>query len=257
MDLQLGDRVALVTGGASGIGRACVEALLAEGARVGIVDRASTGADLAEALRKQGGDVVFACADITAEADVARAVGEVVDAFGGLDTVLGCAGISGPVGARLGEIETSAWDQVMAVNVRGNFLLTKHTIGHLQRSDLATIVFLASDSAFVAFDGMGPYTASKGAVVALTKAVAVDYPEVRVNALCPGIVDTPMSRADMGRPDGFEGTGLPVMAASQLAGHALFLASPRSAPANATTLVSDFGYLARSALGALDFDDQQ
>jgi NAD(P)-dependent dehydrogenase (short-subunit alcohol dehydrogenase family) len=124
---------------------------------------------------------------------------------------------------------------------------------HLERSAVASIVFLASDSAFVAFDGMGPYTASKGAVVALAKAFAVDHPTVRTNALCPGIVDTPMSRGDLGRPEGFDGSGLPVIPAAQLAKQALFLASPASAPMSGTTLVSDFGYLARSALGTLDF----
>lgn len=253
MNLMLANRVAMVTGGASGIGRACVDALVAEGASVVIVDRSADGPAMAAALREAGADAEFVHADVSSEADVRAAVATIAADRGRIDTVLGCAGISGPVGTRVADVDTDAWEHVMAVNVRGNFLVTKHAIEHLQRSDVATIVFIASDSAFVAFEGMGPYTVSKGAVVALTKAIAVDYPAVRVNALCPGIVDTPMSRRDLDRPDGFDGAGLPVVSATQIAKQAVFLASSASAPINGTTIVSDFGYLARSAVGALDF----
>ncbi|MGT2463625.1 SDR family NAD(P)-dependent oxidoreductase [Sinomonas atrocyanea] len=253
MELNLDGRVALITGGASGIGLACVDAFVAEGARVTIIDRSSEGHGIAEAHRERGADVDFVQADLTDEGDVGRAVQRIVAARGQIDTVVGCAGVSGPVGARLEEIGAGDWDQVMAVNVRGNFLVTKHTLPHLQASSVGTVVYLASDSAFVAYEGMAAYSASKGAVVMLTKAVTADYPSIRANALCPGIVDTPMSRADMGHPEGFDGTGFPVIPARQIANHVLFLASPTSAPINGTTLVSDFGYLARPALGSLDF----
>ncbi|MDN3460759.1 SDR family oxidoreductase [Rhodococcus sp. APC 3903] len=253
MDLYLNDRVALVTGGASGIGRACVDALAAENARVLIVDQNLEGQAVADKLRALGKSVDFVHADITDESQVRRAVDHALGIFGRLDTVLGCAGISGPVGIRADRVSVDEWDRVMAVNVRGNFLLAKHTVSHLQSSDVGTIVFLASDSALVAFEGMAPYSTSKGAVLMLTRSLSVDHPRVRVNALCPGLVDTPMSRADLGRADGFAGSKLPVMSAQQLAGHALFLASPVSAPVNGTALVSDFGNLARSAVGALDF----
>jgi NAD(P)-dependent dehydrogenase (short-subunit alcohol dehydrogenase family) len=242
VDLELEQRVVVVTGGGSGIGRACVDALVNQGARVAIFDRAPDPSQ-----------VFSVPTDVTVEAEVERAIGAVVERYGQLDAVIGCAGISGPVGTRLAQVRVDDWDRVMAVNVRGNFLVAKHAMPHLERSAVASIVFLASDSAFVAFDGMGPYTASKGAVVALAKAFAVDHPTVRTNALCPGIVDTPMSRGDLGRPEGFDGSGLPVIPAAQLAKQALFLASPASAPMSGTTLVSDFGYLARSALGTLDF----
>ncbi|MBN9174115.1 MAG: SDR family oxidoreductase [Microbacterium sp.] len=253
MDLGLRDRVALVTGGASGIGRACVHALLDEGARVAIVDRAADGARVAQELAAAGRDVRFFRAELTDEDAVRAAVDAAASSFGRLDSVLGCAGISGPVGEPLGTVAVDDWDRVMSVNVRGNFLVTKHSLPFLSASDVATIVYIASDSAFVAFEGMGPYSVSKSAVAMLAKAVSVDHPAVRSNALCPGIVDTPMSRKDLGRPTGFAGTGLPVMAPEQIARHAIFLASPVSAPINATTLASDFGYLARAALGELDF----
>jgi len=256
MDLQLHDRVAVVTGGASGIGRACVDALTEEGAHVLIVDRSREGQEVADTHRARGARVDFLRADVTDESEVQRVVDYALDNFGCIDTVLGCAGISGPVGALATTVSVDEWDRVMAVNVRGNFLIAKHTIGHLQHSDVGTLVFLASDAALVAFEGMTPYSTSKGAVLMLTRSLSVDHPPVRVNALCPGIVDTPMSRADLGYENGFAGTNLPVMSAHQLAHHAMFLASPVSAPINGTALVSDFGYLARSAVGTLDFTPQ-
>ena len=254
MELQLSSRVALVTGGASGIGLACVEALLDEGAKVLIVDRDIAGIDVAARLKKAGHTVEFVQADITSEPQVRAAVKYAKDAFGGVDTLIGCAGISGPVGKKSEDISTEEWDRVMAVNVKGNFLAAKHSIPMLNDSEVGTIVLLASDSAFVAFDGMTPYCTSKGAVLMLTKGLSVDHPRVRVNCLCPGVVDTPMSRRDLGRPQGFAGTNLPVMQAAQLARHATFLASPVSAPINGTSLLADFGYLARSALPPLDFN---
>ena len=114
-------------------------------------------------------------------------------------------------------------------------------------------MFVASDAALVAFEGMSPYCSSKGAVVMLAKSLSSDFPSVRFNCLCPGVVDTPMSRADLGFPDGFADTDLPVIEADQLAKQAAFLVSPVSYPINGTTVVSDFGYLARSALPALEF----
>ena len=254
MDIQLTDRVAMITGGASGIGLACVKAVLAEGAKAVIVDRDGAGQDVARGLQADGHAVEFVQADITSEAEVAGAVRHAKDVFGRLDMLIGCAGVSGPVGSTVPDISVQDWDQVMAVNLRGNFLAAKHALSLLEESDAASIVFLASDAALVAFEGMTPYCASKGALVMLAKGLSVDHPRVRVNCLCPGVVDTPMSRADLGRPQGFEGMGLPVMQADQIARHAAFLASPVSAPINGTTLVSDFGYVARSSLPALEFE---
>jgi NAD(P)-dependent dehydrogenase (short-subunit alcohol dehydrogenase family) len=255
MDLQLEQRVAVVVGGASGIGRAGVDVLVDEGADVLIVDRSREGAAVSTEHRERGAAVEFIQADITEEADVRRAIAYAVDTYKGIDTVVACAGISGPVGTAAADVAVQDWDQVMAVNVRGYFLIAKHAIPHLQRSEVGTVVLLASDSALVAFEGMTPYCASKGAVLMLAKSLSVDHPPVRVNALCPGIVDTPMSRRDLGRPDGFAATGLPVASPHQIARHAVFLASPVSAPINGTAVVSDFGYLARSAVGTLDFTD--
>ena len=253
MDMRLRDRVVLVTGGASGIGRACAEAVTAEGSKVVIVDRDQEGFSVSHELMQKGHEAEFIHADVTDEADVARCIQAARDRLGQLDAVIACAGISGPVGTSAADVAAADWDRVMAVNVRGNFLVAKHAIPVLKRSDAPAVVFLASDSALVAFEGMAPYSTSKGAVLMLTKALAVDHPEIRFNCLCPGIVDTPMSRTDLGHPDGFEGTGLPVTQPRQIAAHAVFLVSPVSAPINGTSIVADHGYLARSAQPALNF----
>lgn len=254
MDMGLRDAVVLVTGGASGIGRACVDAVLAEGARVILVDRNPDGANLASELKAIGHNVEFARADVTSEADIIDAVHRSTELYGRLDSVIACAGISGPVGSTVSEIAIEDWDRVMAVNVKGNFLIAKHTLDLLVKSTVATIVFLGSDSALVAFEGMAAYSTSKGALLMLTRSLSVDHPNVRVNCLCPGVVDTPMSRADLGNPDGFAVAALSVMPAHQVAKHAVFLASPVSAPINGTSLVADFGYLARSSQPQLRFD---
>ena len=249
MDMQLRGRVAIITGGASGIGLACVDALVDEGAKILIVDRDGAGLDVARNLGLKGHKVEFAQADITSETDVQKAVRCATDVLGQIDMLIGCAGISGPVGQTAANISVDEWDRVMAVNVKGNFLVAKHALPFLNESDAASVVFLASDAALVAFEGMTPYCTSKAAV----KGLCVDHPKVRFNTLCPGVVDTPMSRGDLGCPEGFDGSGLPVMQARQIAKHAVFLASPISAPINGTSVVSDFGYLARSALPPLQF----
>ena len=245
----------MVTGGASGIGRACVERLAAEGAEVVILDRSPAGRDAAAALARHGHDVTFVQCDISTEPEMRAAFAGVIDRHGGIDMLLCCAGISGPVGATAPDINVEDWDRVMAVNVRGSFLAAKHALPALTRSPVGAVMFVASDAALVAFEGMSPYCTSKGAVVMLAKSLSVDFPTVRFNCLCPGIVDTPMSRADLGFPDGFAETDLPVIHADQLAKQAAFLVSPTSYPINGTTVVSDFGYVARSALPALQFTE--
>jgi NAD(P)-dependent dehydrogenase (short-subunit alcohol dehydrogenase family) len=255
VDLELSDRVAVVTGGASGIGRACVERLVTEGAEVVILDRNPAGRDVAAGLATLGRTVTFVQCDISVESDVRAAFASVIDKHGRIDVLLCCAGISGPVGATAPDISVEDWDRVMAVNVRGSFLAAKHALPALTQSDVGAVMFVASDAALVAFEGMSPYCSSKGAVVMLAKALSTDFATVRFNCLCPGVVDTPMSRADLGLPDGFAETDLPVIPADQLAKQAVFLVSPTSYPINGTTVVSDFGYAARSALPTLQFTE--
>ena len=249
MDMQLSGRV--VTGGASGIGLACVDALVDDGTKDPDRGPRWRRSRRGTQSRPQRHKVEFAQADITPETDVQKAVRCATDVFGQIDMLVGCAGISGPVGQTAADISVDEWDRVMVVNVKSNFLVAKHALPLLNESDATSVVFLASDAALLAFEGMTPYCTSKAAVVMLAKGPCVDHPKVRFNTLCPGVVDTPMSRGNLGYPEGLESSGLPVMQARQIAKHAVFLASPISAPINGTSVVSDFGYFARSALPPL------
>ncbi|MEU6148713.1 SDR family oxidoreductase [Actinosynnema sp. NPDC047251] len=234
MELGLAGKNVLVTGGASGIGRACARAFAAEGAQVVALDLAP-GPDEVRTLR----------ADVTDEPGLAAAVARAVELLGGLDVVVGCAGVSGPVGTPL--VKTSAADmaKVLAVNVTGQLLLAKHTYPHLATG--GAIVLLASDSAFVAAPGMAPYCASKGAVVALTRALAVELDRVRVNCVCPSVVDTPMARADLGDA-ALDDAAFPVQSPEDVARQVLFLATSRTL--NGHALLADYGYSARSGFPA-------
>ena len=166
--------------------------------------------------------------------------------------MVSCAGISGPVGTLLPDVTLAEWSEVLQVNLTGAFLVLRAAVVPLRRSPAASVVVVASDSAFVAAPGMVPYGASKAAVLQLARAAAVDLaPDgIRVNAVCPSIVDTAMSRGDLGLDAGFAAQPYPVQTADDVAAQIAFLASPVSRGVNATALVSDFGYSARSTFPA-------
>jgi dihydroanticapsin dehydrogenase len=249
VDLKLRGRAALVTGAAGGIGSAVAHRLAEEGARVALLDRAGSAVHrVAEHVRATGADARAVSADVTDQAAVRTAVDDVTRALGGLDIVIGCAGISGPVGTALVDTRLADWRRVLEVNVTGTFLILQATIPSLRASDAASATFVASDSALVAADGMVPYCASKAAVLQLIRAAAVELSDdgIRVNAVCPSVVDTPMSRGDLGLTRGFDDVGYPVQTADDVAAQLVWLASPLSKAVNATGVVMDFGYSARS-----------
>ncbi len=253
MELDLVGRTVVISGAASGIGRACAGAFAAEGARIGLLDIDGTSAAglTDELLTEYDAECSFVAADISEELEVSAAVESLAARFGGIDIVVNCAGVSGPFGADVGTIETAAFDAVLAVNVRGPFLLAKHAVKYLADGCNPAIVLIGSDSSFVAAPGMLPYNASKGAVLQMTRALSVDLADrgIRVNCVCPSIVDTPMARADLG-PAALATATYPVQAPAQVADQVLWLASTRSAPMNGASLVSDFGHLARSSFPA-------
>lgn len=250
MDLGLTDTVAIVTGGASGIGRATASTLAAEGARVAILDRdAELAQTAASELLDAGHEAVGIGCDVANEASIQEAIAQVHGTWQRIDALLCCAGVSGLYGKPITDISVADWDHMMGVNIRGQWLPVKHALPHLRNSPQAAVVIIASDSGLAASPLHVPYCASKGAVVMLTKALAVDLRDegVRVNCVCPSIVDTGMARADMGLPvDGLSTADYPVHRPEDIARYMTLLASPATQTINAHPLVADFGYLAQS-----------
>jgi NAD(P)-dependent dehydrogenase (short-subunit alcohol dehydrogenase family) len=186
-------KVAVVTGGASGIGKATVEAFLDEGAKVAIVDISDkTGAETVKALRGKGYDPMLVVGDVTSSTDVKRMVGEVMTRFGRIDVLFNNAGIL--VEGTIEKVREEDWDRTMAVNVKGVFLMTKETIPVMLGQGGGSIVNNASCSGLVGDRAAIAYNASKGAVVLMTKCLALDYAQkgIRVNCVCPGEIETPM-----------------------------------------------------------------
>ncbi|HEX7390082.1 MAG TPA: SDR family oxidoreductase [Acidiphilium sp.] len=257
LDLELTNAVVAITGGASGIGAACAEAACAQGAAVIILDRDRVGGTaLAERLAQAGHAALFVATDVANDAAMATAMTAAGTWRGCIDSLICCAGISGPVGKPVTEIRDADWQSVLAVNLGGLFHTSKYALPLLERSAVATLVIIASDSSYLAYPGMAAYSASKGGALMLTRALAVDHPRVRVNCLCPSVVDTPMSRRDLGLTgDEIARAGFPVIASERIATHALFLASPVSSPINGTSLVVDFGFMARPAFPQPEFAD--
>lgn len=192
--------VVLITGAASGIGRETALAFAAVGARVALVDvDQDAGLAFQQELQNTGTEAMFIAADVTLEHDVARAVASTVDYFGRLDVGFNNAGIE-LENAPLGECPADIFDRVMAVNVRGVFLFMKYEIQQMLRQDNGGhIINTASAAGLIAAPNRSAYTASKHAVIGLTKAAAVEYGKQRlhINAICPGVVETDMYRKAM------------------------------------------------------------
>jgi NAD(P)-dependent dehydrogenase (short-subunit alcohol dehydrogenase family) len=195
--MELTGKVAIVTGGASGIGRATVLLLARAGAAVAVVDLDQVGGDsMARQIVGAGGRVIFIPADVSQEAACQRAVERTVREFGRLDILFNNAGIV----RRATVVDTSIedWDRVMAVNVRSVFLLCKYAIPHMAAAGGGSIINNASGWGIVGGGRAAAYCASKGAIVQLTRAMAIDHgaESIRVNCICPGDTDTAMLRSE-------------------------------------------------------------
>ena len=192
------NKVALITGGANGIGRATALGFAGRGAKVVIVDRDSAGGEgTAGIVRQQGGEALFVRADVTNAADVQAYVSKAVGAFGRIDCFHNNAGIEGKV-ADIADYDEAMFDSVMAVNVKGVFLGLKYVLKQmLAQKSGGAIVNTASVAGLMGSPGMSAYVASKHAVLGLTKTAAGEVARqgIRINAVCPGPVDTRMIHA--------------------------------------------------------------
>jgi NAD(P)-dependent dehydrogenase (short-subunit alcohol dehydrogenase family) len=201
-DRVLDHKVAVVTGGASGIGKATAVLFAQEGARVAIFDwDEANGQQAVEEIRSQGGTAIFARADVSLAQEVEAAVKHTVEEFGRLDVIFNGAGLSG---RKWGDGPTSecteeAWDRVLAINLKSMFLGCKYAIREMLKIGGGAIVNLSSVLGLVGGDedfATHAYAASKGGIISLTRSIAAYYApqQIRANVICPGLIATPMSR---------------------------------------------------------------
>lgn len=197
---RFGGKVAVVTGGASGIGKATAKMFMEEGAEVAIVDISREQGEQAMAeMEERGLEPLLIIGDVTSSSDVRRMANEIIDRFGRIDILFNNAGIL--VEGTVEEVSEEDWDRIMAVNVKGVFLMTKEIGPRMVKQGGGVIVNAASCSGLVGDRGAIAYNTSKGAVILMTKCLALDYAlkNVRVNCVCPGEIETPMFLQEVAR----------------------------------------------------------
>ena len=251
--MLLQDKVALVTGGTSGIGRATAIAYAKQQAKVVVVGRRiNEGEETVRLIKEAGGEAIFVQADVTKEADVEAMVDKAVGVFGRLDIAFNNAGTFGE-NPSLIEQREAEYNRIMNVNVKGVWLSMKYEIAQMLKQGSALIVNMASATGVVAYPSAPLYTASKHAVVGLTKTAALQYAKagIRINGVAPAVIETDMFEAATGGQDEAKAymTGLHpigrVGTPLEVANAVLFLSSDMASFVTGETLMVDGGYVAQ------------
>ena len=243
--LDYAGKTVLITGAASGIGRATARAFAEQGARIVIGDIGEGAAETVAQIRSDGGEAIFVPTNVADAESVQALVKAAIDSFGRIDAAFNNAGVLPPT-AELAEMTEADFDRVIAVDLRGVFLCLKYEIRAMLETGGGAIVNTASVAGVIADPGMAPYVAAKHGVIGLTRAAALDYARrgIRVNALAPGLIRTPMTdrwladpaissalmaNSPMGRPAEPE----------EMAGVVLFLCSPAASFVNGAVYLAD------------------
>ena len=250
---RLAGRVALITGGGDGIGRAAAVAFSREGAKVVIAEiSAALGREAAELV----GGALFVETDVTSEESVRAAVEAAVERFGKLDTLFNCAGGSLPADKPVTELDVSVFEHTIGLDLKGTMLACKHAIPRIVAAGGGTVINMSSGAALRGASPAHVYTAAKGAIVALTRSMAGVYAKdnVRVNCICAGRIDTPRVRRTYGLPGRPGGVADPQDASGQIKSYpfwvgkaedianiALFLASDESRMITGAAIAADGG----------------
>ncbi len=188
--MKLDKSVAIITGAGAGIGAATAILFAKNGVKVCCNSRTQSALKIVENIQSFGGDAIFVQGDVSIDEDAKKIIDETINTFGKIDILFNNAGIV--VGGAIDTTTDEDWDRCMAVNVKGVYLVSKHAVPHLKNTH-GTIINNSSSVAFKGVQNRAAYTASKGAVLSMTRAMAADYIEdkIRVNAICPGTTDTP------------------------------------------------------------------
>ncbi len=248
---RLKNKVAIITGGGSGIGRASCLLFAREGAKVVVADYIPDGGnETVRQIKSVNGEASFVLTDVSKSTDVQNMIATTVKTYGRVDILFNNAGIEGP-SAKLGNYKEEDWDRVIAIDLTAVYLGIKYVLPEMMKQGGGVILSTASVAGLVGFPGSGAYAAAKAGVINMTRMVALEYADknIRVNCICPGIIETPMvdrvvgnrskERVVKAEPIGRLGR------AEDIANAALFLASDESSFATGAPFIIDGGYVAR------------